>query len=483
MNLSGKNKLIFILTGLFSFLIFNMAHASVVINEIMYDLEGSDTGREWIEIYNDSNASTDLSSWKFFEANTNHGLTISEGSASIPAGGYAIIADDPEKFLADWPSFSGSVFNSSFSLANTGETISLKDETLTTVDEVTYSGDNGAAGDGKSLQKINGSWTASAPTPGLVNQQTAENNDSNNENSADEADDTGSLSYGTDSSAQVVDSKIALKIIAKNIAAAGVSHVFNSAGTGRFKEALTTGRFAWNFGDGATAERFTNEKVEHIYETPGDYVVFLEYYYTELSAEPAVLERFLLKVISSDISISSFDRMNQSTELHNASSAELNLSGWTLASKTKVFIIPKNTFILPGKKITFLSKITGFTSEDNGPISLFFPSGQPASYFNNSSEIKEHPVKISMTEDRNKNLAKVPVQPAPEKQESPVMAQGLSAAIVQGVPEAENNSTNYLFFGGLAGLLALSGGAVYFIRRNRIPNNLNGGSDFTILDE
>ncbi len=48
------------------------AFAEVVISEIMYDVSGSDTDREWVEVYNNSSSAVDFTSWKLFEANTNH---------------------------------------------------------------------------------------------------------------------------------------------------------------------------------------------------------------------------------------------------------------------------------------------------------------------------------------------------------------------------------------------------------------------------
>ena len=71
-----SKKLLLVFIGVIFFSGFSLARAEVVINEIMYDLEGTDTGREWIEIYNNSNSSVDLSSYKLFEADTNHELTI-----------------------------------------------------------------------------------------------------------------------------------------------------------------------------------------------------------------------------------------------------------------------------------------------------------------------------------------------------------------------------------------------------------------------
>jgi len=66
-------RTIFIIILVFFFT--NTAFAQVAITEIMYDLEGSDSGREWVEIHNTSSAEIDLADWKLYENNTNHGIT------------------------------------------------------------------------------------------------------------------------------------------------------------------------------------------------------------------------------------------------------------------------------------------------------------------------------------------------------------------------------------------------------------------------
>ncbi len=141
----------------------------VIINEIMYDFEGSDSGKEWIEIFNSGDTSVDLTNWKFYENQSNHNLTIIQGSINLFAGGYAVIVNDPEKFLVDYPNYNGIIIKSSFSLSNTGETISIKNGDLV-IDEINYLSNWGAQGDGNSLQKINNNWEASLPTPGQANQ-------------------------------------------------------------------------------------------------------------------------------------------------------------------------------------------------------------------------------------------------------------------------------------------------------------------------
>src|SRR3989344_7115651 len=112
------------------------------ITEIMYNPDGSDTGREWIEVYNGGSSVVDLVDWIFFEAETNHEVAYYSGPTTVASGSYAIIASDPEKFKIDFPNYNGVLYDSSFSLSNTGETLALKkDEAI--VDSVTYSSDGG----------------------------------------------------------------------------------------------------------------------------------------------------------------------------------------------------------------------------------------------------------------------------------------------------------------------------------------------------
>lgn len=141
---------------------------NLAITEIMYNASGTDDGREWIEIRNDGASSASLDDVRFLEGGTNHQLIFARGSAALAAGGYTVIADDANQFLADYPSFSGSLFDSSFSLSNDGETLALTFNGSTS-HSVSYASSTGARGDGNSLQLISGTWQASTPTPGTVN--------------------------------------------------------------------------------------------------------------------------------------------------------------------------------------------------------------------------------------------------------------------------------------------------------------------------
>lgn len=130
-----------------------LVSAQVVITEIVYDLqEGSDSGREWIEVYNSGETAVDLSKWKLVESGKNH--KISKVRGTFDPGTYAIIADNPTKFANDRPEYVGTLFDSAFSLNNDGDTLSLVAPGDVLSDELRYEKDDGAAGTGDSLQRI-----------------------------------------------------------------------------------------------------------------------------------------------------------------------------------------------------------------------------------------------------------------------------------------------------------------------------------------
>lgn len=141
------------------------AFAVVEISEIMYDLPGSDSGREWIELHNTGTESIDISRWKLFENEVHHGLVAKQGTVLV-AGEYAIIADDIVKFSADWPQFKGLLFSSSFSLANTGELLVIKNASSTVIESQAYDSSIGARGNGNTLNLVNATFVERAPSPG-----------------------------------------------------------------------------------------------------------------------------------------------------------------------------------------------------------------------------------------------------------------------------------------------------------------------------
>lgn len=123
---------IFLLTPLFVY----AADADIVISEIAA-YESSDY--EWIEVFNKGGAAVDITGWKFFEANTNHKLTAYRGPMVIGPGTYAVIANKADKVGAQYPNFTGTLIDSSWSsLSESGESIGLKNGNGETVELFTY---------------------------------------------------------------------------------------------------------------------------------------------------------------------------------------------------------------------------------------------------------------------------------------------------------------------------------------------------------
>lgn len=153
------NNLRMFLVFIATMLTINGALGAVVINEVMYNVPGSDTGKEWLEIYNNDVADPkDLTDWALLEGGTNHELSLVLGDIILEGGEYAVIADDADQFLLDHPNFLGTVFDSSFSLLNTGETINIINNLGASIgSELAYETLDswGGAGDGTTTEKIN----------------------------------------------------------------------------------------------------------------------------------------------------------------------------------------------------------------------------------------------------------------------------------------------------------------------------------------
>ena len=132
--------LLLVLSG--SFLCLDLASAAdndIIISEIgAYE----SLNNEWIEIYNRGSDPVDLTGWKFFENDTNHGLSLYQGADMIiNSGEYAIIADVADNFVLNWPNFSGTIIDSSWSTLNEGgELIELRtsSDPVSVIESFTY---------------------------------------------------------------------------------------------------------------------------------------------------------------------------------------------------------------------------------------------------------------------------------------------------------------------------------------------------------
>src|SRR3954469_12452764 len=60
--------------------------AEVLLSEIMYDPQNTDTNREWVELFNNGSSAVSLSGWQFGIPSSNSWTAALPASASIGAG-------------------------------------------------------------------------------------------------------------------------------------------------------------------------------------------------------------------------------------------------------------------------------------------------------------------------------------------------------------------------------------------------------------
>lgn len=123
---------------MFAFLLPTAVSASVKITEVMYDLPGSDSGREWIEVTNTGAEAVDIAGFRLFEADTNHKLKSIQGGTLLLPGSSAVIASNAARFLTEYTTYTGILFDSTFSLSNTGETVAIKNTAGVVEDSISY---------------------------------------------------------------------------------------------------------------------------------------------------------------------------------------------------------------------------------------------------------------------------------------------------------------------------------------------------------
>lgn len=174
-----KRKAIFLMLAILFCQKVIASEAELVISEIMYNVDGADSGHEWIEIYNSGAEDVIASStWRFFDS-SNHKINLYQGTSTIASQEFFVLVDKGDQFLLDYPDFVGNIFDTVISLPNSSSSIALSfDEGISYGLEEHYDPLWGANGNGYSLEKVDYSasstvnWQESANlggTPGQIN--------------------------------------------------------------------------------------------------------------------------------------------------------------------------------------------------------------------------------------------------------------------------------------------------------------------------
>lgn len=448
-------KIIFI-----SFFIFTQtASAQVVISEIKY------TGNEWVEISN-TGAPVDISTWRFFEGGTNHKLKAVQGVTSVPAGGYAIIANDATAFLNEHGGFTGTLFDSSFSLLDAGETVSIKSSDTSIEDTVTYTGIKGSK---NTAQKIDGAWVEAVPTPGAANGGVV--------NTAPSL----AAQNIAPAPADIITSVRSFPIEPQIIADAGQSTRSTSSGapitfTGRVfglkKEPIENARLVWSFGDGGHGEGMS---VSHTYYYPGEYVVVLE----AASGYYSASDRITVRVSEPLLFVSTGgDAARSFVTIENRNTDEVDLSFWQVLCDGKTFTLPQNTILGSKKILTLPSEISGLTTPSGSSAFLNFPNGSRVAIKNGVTTVPTISSVVSNPIPKTKSQAKT-IYPVSQTQKASVID---ALPDSQGQLPAKEEGSLWLWYVSAAflGALALLG---LRLAKNTEEKAFITADDFEIIEE
>ena len=314
------------------FVSFPFSVNAIRITEIAYDLEGSDSSREWVEVYNDTTDTISIDSIFLLEDDVNHKLKPTDpGETSIPPNSYAVIADRPDSFLVDNPVYIGLLFDSSFSLKNiSGEELAITNKEKKVLNKVRYTSAQGARGDGNTLHISNtGDIVSGTPSPGSR------------------------YSISSRRNSPIVNTEAENK---KEIIIKVTEPIFRNV-INNFKAVrLDSGReilqeVRWNLGDGIGA---LGSNIFHGYKRNGTYIVNI----SDLNTGRLVAKK---EVTVTDPTISLM-RSDGLLVFTNTGKKSLDISGWVFASTVpSMFQFPAHSSVRAGGSVPISIK----TKEDD----------------------------------------------------------------------------------------------------------------------
>ena len=397
--------LCFLLCGAVPFCV--SAATNLRINEIMYDPSGTDTNREWIEIYNVSSDDVDFSGFTILTdgvSSTHHAMTAISGSL-VPAGGYAVIVQNADSFKKDFPNFSGTIFDSSWTglTATVGKTIVLEDKDGNILDQTTYDPTVGGDNDGNSIQQTsNGAWIVGLPTPGAVNsdsQNAVQNNTNTTDvgvnSSAQNTDSTNQSSGTTQAPSSVPSNNVVQKMRAvihllSNITT-GIPVKISADTFGLSGELLQNGDFYFALGNGGEYDSVHPESFEHVYDYAGQYIVNFEYKSSPYMTDPEVSARVVVNVKDPALQIANLGD-DGSVGITNSGKTDADLSGWSLSGldslgSAKVFKFPKSTSQIAGGTAVFSGANTHLVGVTPDSLGIVSPSGEIVATYQSDTDI------------------------------------------------------------------------------------------------
>lgn len=362
-----------------------MVSADVVINEVLYDPDGTDTGKEYIRLYNNGDSDVDLTNWDLDPSSAPYFtfpsfILKSKTFVNIYINTFGT---DSETDLYD---------NDSSNMSNTKGPIALFNSTThsqsTIIDYIEY-GEAGQSNESKAVAA--GIWTAGDFIPDADEGKAIKlkTNGVDNNSSDDWQEASPTLTEVSETPTPLEDPSEEEPVSGTSnqppIPDAGdniIAFIGQEIDFDGSKSKDPDGNelaYSWNMGNGDLIEKpfFTYK-----YLYPGTYLVTLMVY----DGQYYVSETITVKIQSQEITINEFipnpegdDAENEWIEIYNGSDSIVNISGWQLDDEkegSNPFIFPKNTLIAPKSYIIFPRPITKIAlNNEGGSVRLLLSEG------------------------------------------------------------------------------------------------------------
>lgn len=148
-------------------LYFSSTQAQIVISELNYQSDSTVNAGDWVELWNNSGASVDVSGWKLVDGNLANPPYVIPGGTTIAAGSRLVLVDNTVRFDAQHPGITrlGPI---GFEFANSGELVTLKNSADQIQVQFEYSDslpwNKCADGFGRTLELVDPAVTPTDPT-------------------------------------------------------------------------------------------------------------------------------------------------------------------------------------------------------------------------------------------------------------------------------------------------------------------------------
>ncbi|MCC7430764.1 lamin tail domain-containing protein [bacterium] len=155
----------------------------VVINEVMYNSSSAFGSADWVELYNKSTSSVNISNWVLKDNDAANVFTIPNGKTILP-NQYFVLCSDTTNFKSLYPTVTSYLGNFDFGFSGSGDQVRIYNSSGVKIDSLEYLDvspwPTGADGSGPSLERDTPillanypeSWSSSTTnngTPGEIN--------------------------------------------------------------------------------------------------------------------------------------------------------------------------------------------------------------------------------------------------------------------------------------------------------------------------